>query len=204
MALRVLAAAALAHTAAATCEVTEELGCFFDAATARLLPLQAVFAGSPTAGAMTRELCAEYCCGAGYADPPGYPPPGSAVVGVEYGAQCYCGKTFDASKAKPPHAPGSNCTMKCSGNSSQLCGGSDAINVFRAKCATSPPCRKPPKGPPGPPPAPPPIPGPTFHGCMDNVSKALPCACHSDSPTPRADHDDTPPSADSTASTLLC
>jgi hypothetical protein len=94
--------------------------------------------------------------------------------------------------------------MKCSGNSSQLCGGSDAINVFRAKCATSPPCRKPPKGPPGPPPAPPPIPGPTFHGCMDNVSKALPCACHSDSPTPRADHDDTPPSADSTASTLLC
>merc|ERR1719272_1373080 len=108
---------------ALSCSVTQELGCFTDNNTARLLPHNAN--GYPWSGngrlpypkdvpTMTRELCAEYCCGAGWADPAGYPPPGSAVVGVEFGGQCWCGHSFDATQAKPSI----ECTMACPANKS--------------------------------------------------------------------------------------
>ena len=85
--LRLTSFAMLVRASVSTCSVTQELGCFADSNVHRLLPHDAVFASKPAAGKLTRELCAEYCCADGWSDPTGYPPPGSAVVGVEYGAQ---------------------------------------------------------------------------------------------------------------------
>ena len=45
------------------------------------------------------------------------------------------------------------CTMKCKGNSAEICGGNDAIGIFKVDCSGAPV-----PGPPTPPPTPPPSP----------------------------------------------
>ena len=142
----------------AKCSITKELGCFQDAASHRVLPHEAYFATSRNPQVkMTHELCAEYCCAAGYT---------GGFSGVEYkGYQCFCGKTFDASKA----AGSTSCTDACEGNASQPCGGTNAITIFQANCEYSPPCTSPP--------SPGPAPGPTtggFAGCALPTATALP------------------------------
>jgi len=49
---------------------------------------------------------------------------GFSYAGVEYGNQCFCGNTA----ALNPTTTG--CTMACTGNSTEICGGSYKINVF--------------------------------------------------------------------------
>jgi hypothetical protein len=142
----------------AKCSITKELGCFQDAASHRVLPHEAYFATSRNPQVkMTHELCAEYCCAAGYT---------GGFSGVEYkGYQCFCGKTFDASKA----AGSTSCTDACEGNASQPCGGTNAITISQANCEYSPPCTSPP--------SPGPAPGPTtggFAGCALPTATALP------------------------------
>ena len=115
-----LGVAALASVDGA-CTITQELGCFADENDRRLLSYAAYFTTGSTDVKMTHELCAEFCCAAGYTG--GY-------SGVEYkGYQCFCGKTFDASKATKSTA----CTDKCEGNSTQACGGSNAITISKGK-----------------------------------------------------------------------
>lgn len=65
---------------------------------------------------MTVEKCAAFCGTAG-----------SNAFGVEYTTQCYCGDTFVPSSSL---ATASDCDMACGGNSSELCGGPNRLNVY--------------------------------------------------------------------------
>lgn len=62
--------------------------------------------------AMTIDQCAEDCAGYTY-------------FGLEFGRECFCGNEYtDAAVATE------DCYMRCSGDSSQLCGGKDRIAVY--------------------------------------------------------------------------
>lgn len=54
---------------------------------------------------------------------------GFLYAGVEYGEECYCGNTIQNSNT--PTSP-SACNMPCTGNKTELCGGSNAINLYKA------------------------------------------------------------------------
>lgn len=64
---------------------------------------------------MTIESCQAYCTANNY-----------ALAGVEYGSQCYCSNAI----ASPAAVDYTGCTMTCSGNSAELCGGSSRLNLF--------------------------------------------------------------------------
>lgn len=61
---------------------------------------------------MTPQVCATFCTNSGY-----------EYSGVEYGNQCYCSHAWPSTWA-------TNCNMKCAGDSTQFCGGSNALNVM--------------------------------------------------------------------------
>ncbi|KAK4117256.1 WSC-domain-containing protein [Canariomyces notabilis] len=82
------------------------VGCFVDEG-ARALPDNLLGADD-----MTAQKCAEHCTGYSY-------------FGVEYGRECWCGNK----PAKTP-APESECSMRCAGDDSQLCGDKGRINVW--------------------------------------------------------------------------
>ncbi|KAI5236520.1 hypothetical protein E4T42_09446 [Aureobasidium subglaciale] len=63
---------------------------------------------------MTLENCAAFCNGYKY-------------FGVEYSAECYCGSSFGPGSAI---APDDSCSMLCSGNQQELCGGPGALSVY--------------------------------------------------------------------------
>jgi hypothetical protein len=62
---------------------------------------------------MTNSLCSSYCLAQGF-----------AYSGTEYSAECYC-----ANAAPPTKLDASKCNMACSGDSSQKCGGDNALSV---------------------------------------------------------------------------
>lgn len=63
---------------------------------------------------MTNQLCSSYCLAQGF-----------AFSGSEYADECFC------SNALPPTAlPSSSCNMPCSGDSTQMCGGNNALSVY--------------------------------------------------------------------------
>lgn len=82
------------------------LGCFVDEG-ARALPDNLL--GSDD---MTAQKCAEHCADYSY-------------FGVEYGRECWCGN-------RPPktQAPESECSFRCAGDDSQICGAGGRINVW--------------------------------------------------------------------------
>jgi hypothetical protein len=49
-----------------------------------------------------------------------------AVAGLEYGSECYCGTLADIENT----LVSGECKMACSGDSSQVCGGPNAINIY--------------------------------------------------------------------------
>ena len=65
----------------------------------------------------TIEVCTAACYSAGY-----------HLAGAEYGAECYCGNSFENGGA--PSALG-DCNMACAGNSTEACGGPNRLNVRR-------------------------------------------------------------------------
>ena len=67
---------------------------------------------------MTRAKCIQMCSDRG-----------ATLAGVEYGVQCMCGDAL-----KDPQ-PSTACTMPCSGNSSEVCGGRFAIDVMHFQCS---------------------------------------------------------------------
>jgi len=71
---------------------------------------------SYAADGMTLESCTTFC--AGY-----------AFAGVEYGRECYCGNGFGAGSVG---APADQCAMKCAGDTTTLCGGSNRLSVYKA------------------------------------------------------------------------
>ena len=72
---------------------------------------------------MTYESCAAFC-------------DGYALVGLEYGAECYCGDAFAQPTTK---GADSDCNMACAGApDDETCGGPNRLTVFKANAPSSP------------------------------------------------------------------
>lgn len=72
---------------------------------------------------MTQESCVNFCSTAGY-----------AFAGVEYSRECYCSNFIGASGQT---AAAADCSMACSGNNAEACGGPDRLNVFHNDAITT-------------------------------------------------------------------
>ncbi|KAF4637471.1 hypothetical protein G7Y89_g616 [Cudoniella acicularis] len=82
-----------------------------------------------SATAMTDESCISYCIANNY-----------VYAGTEYSGECYCGN-FLATGASL--APPTDCSMACSGNSSESCGGPNRLTLFWSGTAATSPSNKP-------------------------------------------------------------
>ncbi|WWC88965.1 uncharacterized protein L201_003880 [Kwoniella dendrophila CBS 6074] len=71
---------------------------------------------------MTQASCAAFCGSNGY-----------TLAGLEYASECWCGSilTNGASLAKTS----TGCTLKCSGDSTSICGGGNAITLLAVQSA---------------------------------------------------------------------
>ena len=65
---------------------------------------------------MDISTCQKYCFKKNY-----------TYAGVEYGKECYCGNNINPSVSKPS----SECNVSCEGDSSQMCGGSCRIQIYK-------------------------------------------------------------------------
>ncbi|PVF98141.1 WSC-domain-containing protein [Serendipita vermifera] len=77
--------------------------------------VRALVHNAGNANDMTPGKCQSICEAAGF-----------FLAGVEYGRECYCGNTIMGKNNIKPQI----CTTPCSGDSSQKCGGPDAINIY--------------------------------------------------------------------------
>ncbi|KAK4223829.1 WSC domain-containing protein [Podospora fimiseda] len=129
------------------------LGCYVDTP-ARVFPYRVIGTDD-----MTAAKCAENCAG--------YP-----YFGTQYSRECFCGAT---APSEPTSA--SDCSMTCTGNENEYCGGGMRLNVYRvdslaptttATDSTTPPTETPT--------ASPVVDGYEYRGCWtDNVpNRALP------------------------------
>ncbi|KAG8805605.1 hypothetical protein FRC17_005437, partial [Serendipita sp. 399] len=108
----------------------DPVGCARDNKGARLLPGYSV-----QDNAMTIEKCGAICHEKGF-----------DYAGLQWSIECWCGKTFDQSKATLRGA----CNMPCGGNPLQMCGGDLTLAVYRYnpnKTGTTPPSIPPPPPP---------------------------------------------------------
>ncbi|KAI9821956.1 MAG: hypothetical protein M1827_002538 [Pycnora praestabilis] len=87
--------------------------CYEEPANARALSTLAVANDS-----MTIEICLETCYN-------------YAFVGVEYGRECWCGSTLNPNAIKAPTE--NQCSMTCSGNSSEICGAGNRLSMYTLK-----------------------------------------------------------------------
>lgn len=86
-------------------------GCYTDSTSARVLTGR--YTSSST---MTYKSCSTFCAGYTY-------------FATEYSSQCYCGQSF----ANPTTAaPASDCSMKCSGDTTTVCGGPARMTLFKS------------------------------------------------------------------------
>ncbi|KAH9987623.1 copper radical oxidase [Russula compacta] len=90
------------------------LGCYSDSTAARTLTVPTAVVGGASNNSV--QSCADACFSSGY-----------PLAGVEYSDECYCGTGF-ANGGAP--TPAGDCSMVCSGNSSEICGGPDRLNVY--------------------------------------------------------------------------
>ena len=58
---------------------------------------------------------------------------GFNYAGVQFGAECFCGNTAPPTSEL---APAGDCKMPCTGDSSQICGAGNRMNVFSTSGAT--------------------------------------------------------------------
>ncbi|KFX91560.1 hypothetical protein O988_07700 [Pseudogymnoascus sp. VKM F-3808] len=91
-------------------ESYKDMGCYSDVTTSRTLEKQIIITNQNTI--LTREICQVACEKAGY-----------VYSGVEYAHQCWCGYGVFGS-------PAAGCSSACPGNTAELCGGSDRINIM--------------------------------------------------------------------------
>ncbi|CAN0432934.1 unnamed protein product [Ascophyllum nodosum] len=84
------------------------LGCYADS-------VDRVLTGDSTSDSqdMTTELCAEFC-------------EGSTYFGTEFRRECYCGEATD----DPTSLGSATCSMSCTGDSTQTCGGTFAVSLY--------------------------------------------------------------------------
>ncbi|KAI4146104.1 MAG: hypothetical protein L6R39_003588 [Caloplaca ligustica] len=86
-------------------------GCYTDSTSARVLTGK-----STSSSTMTYKSCSAYCTGYTY-------------LALEFGSQCYCGNAFSAPSSP---APASDCSTKCSGDATQLCGAGNRMTLFKS------------------------------------------------------------------------
>ncbi|KAF2729419.1 WSC-domain-containing protein [Polyplosphaeria fusca] len=89
----------------------EYSGCYTDDRNHRSLSSDFYF-DSPS-NLMTAASCISYCSSKGY-----------PVAGTEYSGECYCGPLV------PQQSGTTGCSMACSGDSNQACGGPDRLTVY--------------------------------------------------------------------------
>ena len=94
-------------------------GCGADEYNNRVLPTQIASTDS-----MTVESCVQKCNNAGY-----------TIAGLEWGRECWCGKTI-AAKGNPRAGVVGDCSKPCTGNSNQKCGNGGALSLY-FKCSGS-------------------------------------------------------------------
>ncbi|KAF4631590.1 hypothetical protein G7Y89_g6540 [Cudoniella acicularis] len=97
-----------------------ELGCYTDSVGARALTDQLY---TIPGASMTVEACTAACKTAGY-----------PLAGVEYSDECYCGNTISNSNVLSTDG---GCTMTCNGNTAEICGGPNRINIYSISGASS-------------------------------------------------------------------
>jgi hypothetical protein len=119
----------------AQCTVTKALGCYLEASPPGRVLVHEV-------ARLDADMSKEHCAGL-VAGLIGISGASSVDMGVEYGNQCFYGSLASSVKREPD----GDCTMACTGNASQTCGGKFRIEVFQANCR--PPIPQPPY-PPGP------------------------------------------------------
>lgn len=105
------------------CKVTKTIGCFQDYGdTGRILN----FTASHGDKKMTQEYCAGLCKNAKFDE--------TAMYGVEYGTQCFCGQAF-APHLNITKEDISDCDkLKCPGNNSESCGDANRLLIYNAHC----------------------------------------------------------------------
>uniref|UniRef100_A0A1B0BVC3 protein xylosyltransferase n=1 Tax=Glossina palpalis gambiensis TaxID=67801 RepID=A0A1B0BVC3_9MUSC len=94
-----------------------QLGCYRDEKEFRLL--SGYFINFKTTN--TPKNCVQLCLQSGF-----------PYAGVEYSRECFCGTDAPPSTAK---LPDSSCSMKCSGDAHEVCGGYYAINIYETGIA---------------------------------------------------------------------
>ena len=116
--------------------------CYEDSPDHRVLPTQALDGG------MTQEYCAQLCSDKKM-----------AYAGVEFSSQCFCGNSVPTTAKKS-----TNCNMACSADKNKMCGGNDAIGIFKVDCSGAPVT-----------PPPTPIPPPYMvNPCIEETYKPMP------------------------------
>ncbi|KAL2015668.1 hypothetical protein VTK56DRAFT_5046 [Thermocarpiscus australiensis] len=88
-------------------------GCFTEAEGVRALSGASAFSAS----AMTVDGCGDYCLNSGF-----------TWFGLEYAAECYCG---DALNVNSTLVDDSECSMACSGDPNDACGGPNRLSVHQ-------------------------------------------------------------------------
>ncbi|KAK7042275.1 putative fungistatic metabolite [Favolaschia claudopus] len=64
---------------------------------------------------------------------------GFHIAGAEYSSECYCGDSFQATATGGgANAPDSDCSMSCSGESTQKCGGGNRLSIYSVPQTTTP------------------------------------------------------------------
>lgn len=86
------------------------VGCWTEATAGRALDAKTTASGD----AMTLEVCAAFCAGYKY-------------FATEYAAECYCGNSLHATSVEAALA---DCSMPCSGDPFQYCGGPNRIELY--------------------------------------------------------------------------
>ncbi|KAK4127792.1 heme peroxidase [Parathielavia appendiculata] len=95
------------------------VGCWTEGTGVRALSAKTYASGTD----MTLESCAAFCAGYKY-------------FGTEYSAECYCGNTLDASSSEAPSVD--ECSMTCSGNPLQYCGGPNRLELYETDTVSNP------------------------------------------------------------------
>ncbi|KAH9958446.1 copper radical oxidase [Russula dissimulans] len=90
------------------------LGCYSDNTATRTLTVRTGVQGGASNNSV--QSCADVCFASGY-----------PLAGVEYSRECYCGSRISNGGAP---TPAGDCSMVCSGNSSEFCGGRYRLNLY--------------------------------------------------------------------------
>ncbi|CAG8950885.1 hypothetical protein HYFRA_00003102 [Hymenoscyphus fraxineus] len=78
--------------------------------------------------ATTVESCATFCNAEGW-----------AVMGVEYGGECYCGTPTSFAASGSALVADADCNMLCAGSPSEYCGAGNRLDIYRIPPPTAPP-----------------------------------------------------------------